>query len=69
MLTQHKKLGIVTLVCATLMGLSRLYVGVHFPTDVYGGIIVGALVALFVWYATKKLSPVIEAKIAQIRAK
>ena len=68
-LTQHKKLGIVTLVCATLMGLSRLYVGVHFPTDVYGGIIVGALVALFVWYATKKLSPVIEAKIAQIRAK
>ena len=67
--SQHKKMGIVALVCATLMGLSRLYVGVHFPTDVYAGMIVGALIALFVWYATKKLSPVIEEKIAQFRAK
>ena len=58
-LTQHKKLGIVTLVFATLMGLSRLYVGVHFPTDVYGGIVVGAAIALFVWYAEKKITPII----------
>ena len=64
-LTQHKKFGIVTLVFATLMGLSRLYVGVHFPTDVYGGIIVGAALALFVWFVEKKIS----AKIAQKRAK
>lgn len=28
-------------VCAVLMGLSRLYVGVHFPTDVLCGILVG----------------------------
>lgn len=53
-LTQHKKLGIVTLVLATLMGLSRLYVFVHFPTDVYCGIIVGAALAYSVWYAEKK---------------
>ena len=68
-LTQHKKLGTVVIVLATLMGLSRLYVGVHFPTDVYGGVIVGALLALLVWYAEKKLSPIIEKKIAQIRNK
>ena len=68
-LTQHKKLGIVALVLATLMGLSRLYVGVHFPTDVYGGIIVGAILALGVWYAEKKLSPIIAKKIANKRAK
>ena len=56
-LTQHKKLGIATLVAATLMGISRLYVGVHFPTDVYCGIIVGALIALFVYWAEKKITP------------
>ena len=61
-LTQHKKLGIVTLVMAFLMGLSRLYVGVHFPTDVYGGIIVGAAIAFAVYYAEKKITPVLVKK-------
>ena len=56
-LTQHKKLGSIVLVFATLMGLSRLYVGVHFPTDVYGGMIVGAIIALFVYWAEKKITP------------
>lgn len=66
---QHKKLGIVALVMAVIMGLTRLYVFVHFPTDVYGGMIVGTAIALFVWYAEKKLSPIIQKKIAQIRTK
>ena len=56
-LTQHKKLGSIVLVFAILMGLSRLYVGVHFPTDVYGGIVVGGLIALFVYWAEKKITP------------
>lgn len=56
-LTQHKKLGTVTLVLATLMGLSRLYVGVHFPTDVYCGVLVAAAISLFVYWAEKKITP------------
>ena len=36
------------LVLAVLMGFSRLYVGVHFPTDVLVGGAVGALCALLV---------------------
>ena len=51
----HKKLGIVALVMAVLMGLTRLYVFVHFPTDVYGGMIVGSAIALSVDFAQKKL--------------
>ena len=38
-------------VCAVLMGLSRLYVGVHFPTDVLCGILVG----LFCGWGGRKL--------------
>ena len=68
-LTQHKKLGTVALILAFLMALTRLYVFVHFPTDVYGGIIVGAFIAISVWYAEKKLSPIIAQKISQKRVK
>ena len=56
-LFQHKKLGIVTVVMAAIMAFTRLYVFVHFPTDVYGGIIVALGIACFVYWAEKKLSP------------
>ena len=59
---QHKKLGAVTIVCGILMGLSRLYVGVHFPTDVYGGILVGFAIALAVYFAEKKVTPILMKK-------
>lgn len=34
---------------AVCMGLSRLYVGVHYPTDVLAGALIGALCAWAVW--------------------
>lgn len=34
------------LIAAALMGYSRLYVGVHFPTDVLAGVVVGTLCGL-----------------------
>lgn len=36
-------MGSAALVAAALMGFSRLYVGVHFPTDVLAGALVGCL--------------------------
>lgn len=39
------------LVLAVCMGLSRLYVGVHYPTDVLAGALIGALCAWAVWRA------------------
>jgi len=38
-------------VLAVLMGLSRLYVGVHYPTDVLAGALIGALCAWAAWRA------------------
>ena len=42
---------IAAAVLAVLMGLSRLYVGVHFPTDVAAGAVIGALCAWAAWRA------------------
>ena len=36
-----KKLGIPSVVLAGLIGFSRLYVGVHYPTDVIAGVVMG----------------------------
>lgn len=46
LLRAPKKLSVPMFVIAILISLSRLYVGVHYPTDILGGAIIGALCAL-----------------------
>ena len=36
---------------AVCMGLSRLYVGVHYPSDVLAGAVIGGACACIVWNA------------------
>lgn len=43
-----KKFGVPALILAFLIGFSRLYVGVHYPSDVLGGALIGTGIALFV---------------------
>lgn len=48
-----KKYGIPAMVLAFLIGISRLYVGVHYPTDVLGGMVMGTLIAVGVVKVTE----------------
>ena len=56
-----KKWRTAAMVLATLIALSRLYVGVHYPTDVLGGLIVG----LFSGWAGWKIEELIMKKRAE----
>ena len=46
-------LGIAVLL-TTLVGISRVYLGVHYPTDVLGGWIVGFMWASICWLAARR---------------
>lgn len=50
----NKKIGIPAVIIATLIGFSRMYLFVHFPTDVLAGFAIAILVAICVDYAFRK---------------
>ncbi|MER6569288.1 phosphatase PAP2 family protein [Streptomyces sp. NPDC001093] len=54
-----RRLGAVAVVAALAMGISRVWVGVHYPHDVLAGLLVGALVALTATRATRRWSAVL----------
>jgi len=43
-----KRLGVISFLFALLIGLSRIFVGVHWPSDVFGGIILSLFTFLIV---------------------
>ncbi|ADQ16102.1 phosphatase PAP2 family protein [Leadbetterella byssophila] len=53
--SENKRLFWVLLAWATLMGYSRIYVGVHHPGDVIVGALIGILVPQIIFYLYKKI--------------
>lgn len=52
--TERRQWGVPALVLAALISLSRLYVGVHYPTDVICGAAIGALSAVVAVRLTRR---------------
>lgn len=50
----NKPLAVITLLFATLVAYSRLYLGVHYPTDVLCGFIIGFCGSLLVYHFYSK---------------
>ncbi len=51
----HKKAGLIFIALALIIGIARILVGVHYPTDVLGGFVLGGLIAYLVAYFLKNV--------------
>ncbi len=49
----NKKLGITMFILASLIGIARIFVGVHYPLDILTGILIGILSGIFVFKILK----------------
>jgi undecaprenyl-diphosphatase len=45
-----------------LVGISRVFLGVHYPSDVIGGWIIGFVWASICWLAAQQLEPITQVK-------
>ena len=51
----HKKAGIAALVFALIVAFSRMYLFLHFPTDVLMGAVIGIISAIISYYVLKAI--------------
>lgn len=50
-----RKLGIAFFVVSVLMGFARIFVGVHWPADILGGVLVGIISAIGVNFLLRRI--------------
>lgn len=50
----NKKAGLWFLVASFLLGLARIFVGVHYPSDILAGIVLGLLVGYLTYHIYKR---------------
>ncbi|GIP39404.1 undecaprenyl-diphosphatase [Paenibacillus sp. J31TS4] len=53
-----RRLGTIMVVLAALTGIARIYVGVHYPADIAGGIVLAFLVAAIVVALRRRIEPI-----------
>ncbi len=55
LLINKRLVGAISLVVAILVGISRVYIGVHFPLDILGGIVYGVALTLLFYLVFPKI--------------
>ena len=65
----YHKAGIGAIVVACIIAFSRMYLFVHWPTDILAGCLLGAVDAVISFFVVKKIFEVIEKKIAEKKSR
>ena len=52
----YKKWSLLFIPIALLVGISRMYLGVHYPSDIIGGFVLGSFIAIFCKYLVEILN-------------
>ena len=64
-LLRHKKLGIAAMILAILIAFSRMYLYVHYPTDVLASVVLGTAIAFLGCFLAEKLYGFLAKKFAK----
>jgi undecaprenyl-diphosphatase len=51
--SSYKKLGLILILTSLVIGFCRIAAGVHYPTDVIGGIVLGVIIAYLVFVLSR----------------
>ena len=68
LLKSKKRIGIPAIILAALVAFSRIYVHVHYCTDVLAGLVMGIIYGLLAVLVVEKLAPMIIKKIKERKA-
>ncbi len=60
-----KKIGIPAIIVASLIGFSRLYLGVHYPTDILAGCIIGMFTGFIAKLIVEKICSIKSKKVKE----
>ncbi len=55
--TGRRRFFVIAAIVPVLIAVSRLYCGVHWPTDVLAGLAIGILLPLLLWMLYRRISP------------
>lgn len=61
---RNKKVGLVLFGLSVVMGLARIYVGVHYPLDILGGAAIGIAVTYLFFWVLRIIKPVVNLLLA-----
>ena len=62
LMQEDKKLGIPAVILAVLIAFSRMYLFVHFPTDILGGLLLGLVIGFSVTPVWNRISEYLQQK-------